>query len=296
MMWSDEEKISVVIPVLDEAGNIGPLVEETFRAVHPGLLAEVIVVDDGSKDGTAREIEQLLGRYPRLRLLRHMKRSGQSSAVRTGIRFAKSSMVATMDGDGQNDPADIPRLYELLNELGPNTSMVGGIRKNRQAEGSKKLASRFANWLRDRVLNDGCPDSGCGIKVLRRDAFLDLPFYCGMHRYLPALFLTYGHMVAYLAVNDRSRKAGKSKYTNLGRALIGITDLAGVRWIRNRTRISPVSETARSDELWSLSRHARPVASDAVTEAGLSHSNNTLEAPAWSKPFIHGGTRSLPAT
>jgi dolichol-phosphate mannosyltransferase len=299
MTWADEERISVVIPALDEAGNIGRLVEETFRVVRPDLLAEVIVVDDGSTDETSSEIERLMPRYPRLRLLRHLKRSGQSSALRTGIRFSKASIIATMDGDGQNDPADISRLHALLDQLGPGTSLIGGIRRNRQADGSKRMGSKFANWLRNRVLDDGCPDTGCGIKVFRRDAFLELPFYCGMHRYLPALFVTYGHMVAYLPVNDRSREAGKSKYTNLGRAHIGIYDLIGVRWIRKRTRISPVAEVARPEA--QRTAHLRVLAGVAAApghpaETALAQSNKDQEAGAWLNPSVLGGQRSLQAT
>ncbi len=242
MNWAPSERISVVIPALDEAGNIGRLIEETFTAVPETMLAEVIIVDDCSKDRTPAEVRELMHRHPQLRLLRHVKRSGQSSAIRTGIRFATGDLIATMDGDGQNDPADIPRLAVRLVREGPGTSLAGGIRTNRQAEGSKRLASKFANWLRDALLDDGCPDTGCGIKVFWRQTFLDLPFFCGMHRYMPAMFQSYGHGVVYIPVNDRPRRTGQSKYTNLGRALIGIHDLIGVRWLRNRTRLAPVSE------------------------------------------------------
>jgi dolichol-phosphate mannosyltransferase len=238
-------RVTVVIPALNEAGNIGRLVEETYRQVPGEVLAEVIVVDDCSEDTTGAEVKTLIARgtLAGLRYLRHGERSGQSAAMRTGILAAVSPVIATMDGDGQNDPADIPRLLEKLAPPGARgPALVGGIRTDRKAEGSKKLASRFANWLRDRVLRDNCPDTGCGIKVYWREAFLRLPYFTSMHRYLPALFLTYGHEVAYAPVNDRPRVAGKSKYTNLGRALVGVYDLFGVAWLRRRTKVPPIVE------------------------------------------------------
>jgi dolichol-phosphate mannosyltransferase len=238
-------RISVVIPALNEAGNIGRLVEETYAVVPADTLAEVIVVDDCSEDGTGAEIKTLIARgtLPGLRYLRHGVRSGQSTAMRTGILAATSPVIATMDGDGQNDPRDIPLLLETLAAPGTRgPALVGGVRTDRKAEGSKRLASRFANWLRDRVLADDCPDTGCGIKVYWREAFVRLPYFTSMHRYLPALFITYGHEVAYKPVNDRPRIAGRSKYTNLGRALVGIYDLVGVSWLRRRTRIPPIVE------------------------------------------------------
>lgn len=230
-------RLSVVVPALNEAGNIGRLVAETYASVPPELLAEVIIVDDASTDGTVAEVTELMRKWPTLRLVSHSTRSGQSSALRTGIRAATSAVIATMDGDGQNDPADIAPLAALLERSGPATALVGGIRTNRKDTGSKRFASRFANWLRDVVLKDGCPDTGCGMKVFRREPFLDLPFFSGLHRYLPALFQTYGHHVAYHPVNDRPRIAGQSKYTNFGRAILGIHDLFGVSWIRERTRL-----------------------------------------------------------
>jgi len=241
--------ISVVIPALNEAGNIGRLVEETYACVPAAMLAEVIVVDDGSVDATPAEVKALVasGRYAGLRYLRHSQRSGQSTAMRTGILAATSPVIATMDGDGQNDPRDIPRLLAKLGDPGGDgPALVGGVRTNRQAEGSKRWASIAANRIRDWVLKDDCPDTGCGIKVYWREAFLRLPFFTSMHRYLPALFLTYGHRVTYLPVNDRARQAGVSKYNNLGRALIGIYDLVGVSWLRRRTKAPGVVEDVRS--------------------------------------------------
>jgi dolichol-phosphate mannosyltransferase len=234
--------ISVVIPALNEEGNIGRLIDEIFAVVPPDALGEVIAVDDGSNDGTAAEIKALLKTHPRLRYLRHGDRAGQSAALRTGVRAARFPMIATMDGDGQNDPADIMKLYALLGDRGREPAMAAGIRASRKGSGSRKAASRFANFIRDRVLADGCPDTGCGIKLFRREAFLALPYFVGMHRYLPALFLSYGHEIAYEAVNARPRLKGASKYTNLGRAMIGLYDLVGVSWLRRRTQIPPIAE------------------------------------------------------
>ena len=234
--------ISVVIPAFNEEGNIGPLIEEIFAHLPKGAIGEVIAVDDASDDGTGTEIKVLLAKYPRLRYLRHGARAGQSAALRTGVRAARFPVVATMDGDGQNDPADIMRLYDRLDGEGGEPAMVAGIRIGRKGSASRKAASRFANYVRDKVLADGCPDTGCGLKLYRRDVFLELPYFSSMHRYLPALFLSYGHQIAYEPVNDRPRLRGASKYTNLGRALVGLYDLVGVNWLRKRTRLPPVTE------------------------------------------------------
>ncbi len=236
-------RVSVVIPALNEAGNIGRLVKETYEHVPADMLGEVIVIDDGSDDATPDEIKALIdsGAYAGLRYLRHGARSGQSTAMRTGILAASCSVIATMDGDGQNDPRDISKLLARLAAPGmKGPALVGGVRTNRQADGSKRWASRWANWIRDAVLKDNCPDTGCGIKVYWREAFLRLPFFTSMHRYLPALFITYGHEVAYEPVNDRQRIAGVSKYSNLVRAIVGLYDLFGVTWLRYRTRVPTI--------------------------------------------------------
>ncbi len=239
-------RVSVVIPALNEAGNIGRLVEETYTAVPADQLGEVIVIDDASTDDTGREVKALIagGQLQGLRYIRHGVRSGQSTAMRTGILAATFPVIATMDGDGQNDPHDIPKLLTRLSEPGTKggVALVGGWRTSRKDTGSKRYASLAANWIRDSVLKDNCPDTGCGIKVYWRDTFLRLPFFTSMHRYLPALFITYGHEVAYVPVNDRARVAGVSKYNNLNRALVGIYDLVGVSWIRKRTKVPPVVE------------------------------------------------------
>lgn len=232
----------MVIPALNEEGNIGRLIEETFAAVPDHVLGEVIAVDDGSDDRTGDEIKGLFQVYPRLRYMKHGLRAGQSAALRSGILAARFPVIATIDGDGQNDPQDIMRLYSRLGPDRQGPALVGGVRAARQDTGSKRFASRFANWLRDTVLSDGCADTGCGIKVYKREAYLALPYFNSMHRYLPAFFLTYGHEVAFEPVNDRPRLRGVSKYTNLGRALIGLYDLVGVSWLRKRTVIPPVVE------------------------------------------------------
>jgi dolichol-phosphate mannosyltransferase len=235
-------RISIVIPAFNEEGNIGPLIEETFAMVPDEVLGEVVAVDDASEDGTGAEIKALLGKYARVHYLRHGVRAGQSAALRSGVLSARFPVIATMDGDGQNDPSDIMRLAARLGKDGGEPAMAAGIRTGRKGSGSRKAASRLANFIRDKVLGDGCPDTGCGIKLYRREAFLALPYFTGMHRYLPALFLTYGHEIAYASVNDRPRLKGASKYTNLGRALIGLYDLVGVTWLRRRTQLPPIAE------------------------------------------------------
>jgi dolichol-phosphate mannosyltransferase len=235
--------VSVVIPALNEAGNIGRLVEETYAAVPPGRLGEVIVVDDCSDDATGAEVKALTSDFPSLRYLRHGVRSGQSAAIRTGVLAASSPLIATMDGDGQNDPHDIP---SLLRSLGPSMNegptIVSGVRVNRKAVGSRRIASVLGNRIRNFFFQDDCPDSGCGIKVYWREAYLRLPFFSSMHRFMPTLFLSAGYRVAYEPVNDRARLAGTSKYTNLGRTLTGFYDLIGVVWLRKRTRVPSIVE------------------------------------------------------
>jgi dolichol-phosphate mannosyltransferase len=248
--------LAVVIPALNEAGNIGNLIRETASSVPAGVLREIVVVDDGSSDTTAAEVAALLPVIPALRLVRHGRRAGQSAAVRTGIRAATALFVATMDGDGQNDPHDIEALFtHLVRTDNPRLALIGGIRARRRATWSKRLASRAANAIRATLLADRCPDTGCGIKVIRREVFLDLPYFSGQHRYLPALVRAYGYEAAYLSVNDRPRREGQSKYTNFGRALIGIYDLIGVSWLIRRTVLADqaalsaaAGETSRSAE------------------------------------------------
>jgi len=268
----DIPPVSVVIPALNEEGNIANLVQETLDVVPAHLLSEIIIVDDGSTDGTARVLDPLADKESRLRVIRHREQCGQSAALRTGILAAQSPIIATMDGDGQNDPRDIP---SLLGKLGPQhqrgPALVGGHRVTRKASGWKRLASRVGNGVRGYLLKDESPDTGCGIKVFWRDVFLRLPFFTSMHRYLPMLFRCYGFETACHPVNDRPRLAGASKYTNFGRLLIAIYDLVGVVWLRRRTRVPEiVSDSAGADRTWALDEHASrrhaPVGSE--TELG----------------------------
>ena len=238
-------RVSIVVPAHNEAGNIGRLIDETYSVVPATLLAEMIIVDDASTDGTSQEVKQRIttGRYHGLRYMRCGARCGQSAALRTGVLAAKTTVIATMDGDGQNDPRDIRLLVTLLGPLGgPGAALVGGNRVDRKDSGSKRWASKVANWIRAAVLRDNCPDTGCGIKVYWRDAYLKLPFFTSMHRYLPALFLSYGFEVRYLPVRHRPRQMGRSKYSNASRALVGLYDLIGVTWLRQRTRVPTISE------------------------------------------------------
>jgi dolichol-phosphate mannosyltransferase len=231
-------RITVVIPALNEEGNIGRLVEETFAVVPAVLLAQIIVVDDGSDDGTEAELAALTRRHDKLRVISHAGRSGQSCAIRTGVLAAASPVIATMDGDGQNDPADIAAAAARLGpQPGKGASLIGGVRLNRKATGSKRIASIVANRFRNAFFKDNCPDSGCGLKVFWREAYLRLPFFTSMHRFMPTLFLANGYQVDYVPVNDRPRLKGQSKYTNFNRALIGIYDIFGVVWLRKRTKI-----------------------------------------------------------
>ncbi len=236
-------KITVVIPALNEEGNIGRLVEETFAVIPDSNLAAVIVVDDASIDGTAAELAALARRFKKFRYLRHSERSGQSCAVRTGVLAATSPVIATMDGDGQNDPADIISLVAKLGaRYGEGPALIGGVRTNRKAEKSKRLASIAANRIRGGLFKDNCPDSGCGVKVFWREAYVRLPFFATMHRFMPVMFLSYGHTVDYAPVNDRPRLQGQSKYTNWGRALVGAYDIFGVLWLRKRTKTPRIVE------------------------------------------------------
>lgn len=235
-------RLSVVVPVFNEADNVLPLLDEIERALTPAGGFEVIFVDDQSDDDTPARLGPAV-RAGRLRVLRHDRRSGQSAAVRSGVKAAHGEWVVTLDGDGQNDPADIPALFALVSERKAGSPMlVGGLRKKRQDSLSKRWASKFANAVRQSLLQDGCTDSGCGLKLFRRDAFLDLPFFGAMHRFLPALFRAHGHPVAYVPVNHRPRERGVSKYNNWRRGLIGVVDLLGVYWLKRRTNLSATSE------------------------------------------------------
>ncbi len=237
---SPAPKVAVVIAVLDEAANIasvGAELKAAFAAAPPECRPwEVVFVDDGSSDATAAEIARLQAGEPAFRLLRHDRRCGKTAALRTGIAAARAPWIATMDGDGQNDPVDVVRMLALGLAAGAPAPLVAGIRTRRHDPLSRLIATRIANRFRRAVLKDSCPDTGCGMKAFRREDFLLLPGFEGMHRFFPALFQLYGHPLVCTPVSHRARRAGVSKYTNLGRALVGIADLLGVIWLRARTR------------------------------------------------------------
>ncbi len=232
------KRISVVIPCFNEEGNIGRLVQETLGAVPGEHLGEIIVVDDFSSDKGPQEVLAIRERDNRVRLIRHLANAGQSASVRTGVLAAKFDIIGTMDGDGQNDPHDFPAMIEAIAPAGEESgpALIGGVRQNRKDTGSKRWASKAANWIRDSILRDDCPDTGCGIKLFWREGFLKLPFFTSIHRFLPALFQTYGYKTAYLPVNSRERIVGVSKYNNFNRAIVGLYDLVGVSWLRKRTK------------------------------------------------------------
>jgi dolichol-phosphate mannosyltransferase len=227
--------LSIVIPVKNEAGNIAPLVAETAAALDGLVDYEIVYVDDGSTDATAAEIRDLQASLPRLRLVRHSAACGQSAAIRSGVRAAQGGWIATLDGDGQNDPADIPALWHIIQDS-PTVPplLIAGHRAHRQDSWSKRRASRLANAVRRRLLHDETPDTGCGLKLFQRSLFLDLPYFDHMHRFLPALVLREGGIVRSVPVNHRPRQRGLSKYGVFDRLLVGITDLLGVLWLRRR--------------------------------------------------------------
>jgi len=234
---SETIEFSVVVPVHDEAGNAAALAREIASALD-GRSFEMIFVDDASRDDTLAEIASLKTEFPMLRVVGHRANAGQSRAVRTGVLAAKAAIVGTLDGDGQNDPADLPRLYARLtrSDAQPSLGMVGGRRAKRQDDWGKRFASRWANAIRKSLLKDGADDSGSGVKVFKREAFLRLPYFDHMHRYMPALMQREGYAVEYLDVNHRPRGAGRSKYTNLGRLAANLSDLLGVMWLNSRAR------------------------------------------------------------
>jgi glycosyltransferase involved in cell wall biosynthesis len=234
--------VSVVVPVRNEAGNIAPLVEEIAAALEGRWRYEIVYVNDGSTDATAEELVKLMVSRPYLRQLRHATSCGQSAAVRTGGQAARAPILATLDGDGQNDPKFIPALVQTLIDS-PHLGLVAGQRVGRKASGFKKLQSRIANIVRSAILRDGTRDTGCGLKAIRRDLFLNLPYFDGLHRFLPALVKREGYGVGYVDVIDRPRGQGVSNYGMWDRLWVGILDLAGVWWlIRRRQRVPEVSE------------------------------------------------------
>ncbi len=237
--------LSVVIPVLNEAGNIEPLLQEIHAALDGVCEFEVLYVNDGSTDNTAQELAEAATHYPRLRVLAHQRPCGQSCALRSGIKAARGHWIATLDGDGQNDPGDIPRLLESARSLATEERplLVAGYRRKRQDSMIKRISSRIANAVRSRLLGDDTPDTGCGLKIVARDDFLDLPYFDHMHRFLPALVLRAGGEVKSIEVNHRHRGTGISKYGTLDRLVVGIVDLFGVIWLQRRSSVAVCSES-----------------------------------------------------
>ena len=234
--------VSVVVPVRNEAENVGPLAAEIAAALNGRWAFELVFVNDGSTDGTGDALAAQKAERPWLRQIRHEASCGQSAAVRSGVAAARAPVIATLDGDGQNDPSFIPALLAAL-ETGTNVGLVAGQRVGRRSGAFKKLQSRIANGVRAAILRDGTRDTGCGLKVFRRDAFLALPYFDGLHRFLPALFRRDGYAIAYVDVIDRPRRHGVSNYGLWDRLWVGILDLAGVRWlIRRRKNVPKVSE------------------------------------------------------
>jgi dolichol-phosphate mannosyltransferase len=234
--------ISVIVPVRNEAENIAPLVAEIAAALA-GRVFEVIYVNDGSTDDTAAELTRLKAQHPWLRQLRHANSCGQSAALRTGMAAACAPVIVTLDGDGQNDPAFLPRLVDALEQGAPRMGLVAGQRVGRKATAFKKFQSRFANTVRGAILRDGTRDSGCGLKAFPRELGLALPYFDGLHRFLPALIRRDGFDVVYVDVVDRPRQHGVSNYGFWDRLWIGILDLFGVWWlIRRKKRVPEISE------------------------------------------------------
>jgi len=227
--------ISVVVPVHNEQGAAAPLARE-IAAAFQGRSYEMVFVDDASRDETLSELRALMAELPTLRVLSHATNAGQSRAVRTGVMAARAPIVVTLDGDGQNPPADAPRLADLLASSPAIVGLVGGVRSKRQDSEAKRWASRWANRIRKKMLADDADDTGCGLKAFRRDVFLRLPYFDHIHRYLPALMIREGYQNLYLDVDHRHREVGQSKYTNWGRLLASVSDLMGVVWLKSRSR------------------------------------------------------------
>lgn len=261
--------VSVVIPAHDEATAIAPLIAEIDQALSNLVLNgqdyEIIVVDDGSQDETPAILRDLAVQNTRLRWHRHPQARGQSTAIRTGVRLAQAPLIVTLDGDGQNPPDQIPLLLALFGTGDPRLGLVQGQRARRNDNLGKRLSSRFANWLRGSLLKDGVRDSGCGLKAFRRDAYLELPFFDHIHRFMPAMMLREGWRIATVEVTHRPRNGGQSKYSNLKRGLVGIPDLLGAAWLIRR---SGRRGLAAPDPAPGQSSHQRAVAG-AVTDREL---------------------------
>lgn len=236
------QNISVVVPVKNEQDNVQPLIEEIDRALAH-LTHEIIYVDDGSTDGTFVRLTELQKTFKQLRIVQHVASCGQSTAVRTGVKHAQYDWVATLDGDGQNDPADIPKLIAAVTD---GVELVGGNRRaSRRDTWVKRMSSVIANTVRSKMLNDDTPDTGCGLKLFSRDAFLDLPYFDHMHRFLPALIKRRGGKIVSVAVSHRNRQFGRSNYGTLDRLMVGLVDLFGVAWLQRRAKLPVIKQASK---------------------------------------------------
>lgn len=243
MPSSDTEAVavSIVVPVRNEADNISPLIDEITTTLDGRWAYEIIYVNDGSTDATGERLAAIMKTRGNLRQIRHAASSGQSAAVRSGVRAAHGSIVATLDGDGQNNPAFLPDLIAAIENGGERMGLAAGQRVGRKDTGFKKLQSRVANGVRNAILRDGTRDTGCGLKAFRREVFLSMPYFDGLHRFLPALVRREGFDIAYVDVTDRPRHSGVSNYGFFDRLWIGIMDLAGVWWLIRRKKPTPVA-------------------------------------------------------
>lgn len=233
------QEISVVVPVKNEQDNVASLIAEIDAALSK-VKHEIIYVNDGSTDATLSTLKQLQKKYKQLRVISHQQSCGQSTAVRTGVKFARYDWVATLDGDGQNNPADIPKLIDAVSE---GVELVGGNRRlSRRDTFIKRISSVIANTVRSAMLRDDTPDTGCGLKLFQREAFLDLPYFDHMHRFLPALIKRRGGKIVSVHVHHRNREHGKSNYGTIDRLIVGIVDLFGVAWLQRRAKLPKAKE------------------------------------------------------
>jgi dolichol-phosphate mannosyltransferase len=247
MSEAERPSLSVIVPVCDEAGGIEAFLGELLEVAGAAMPVEVIVVDDGSRDGSDQIVARMAESDPRIKLVRHTMRGGKSAALRSGAERARALWIGMIDGDGENDPRDLVAMTKEI-DLGKvdRVGLVAGNRRRRTAGSSRLIASRIANAIRKTALNDDCPDTACGLKVIPTALFLRLPFFDSLHRFMPALVKRMGYETRNVMVDDRPRMAGQSKYTNLGRALVGIVDLLGVVWLLRRTSVPPISPPDQS--------------------------------------------------
>ncbi|EKS28329.1 glycosyltransferase family 2 protein [Afipia felis] len=244
-MSNVEPTVSVVVPVRNEENNIGPLIDEISTALGKQWSYEIIYVNDGSSDATGERLLERMKTQSNLRQIRHEKSAGQSAAVRTGVRAARGGIVVTLDGDGQNNPAFLPALILAIEQGEGRVGLAAGQRVGRQDTAFKKWQSRIANAVRNAILKDGTRDTGCGLKGFRREVFLALPYFDGLHRFLPALVRREGFEIVYVDVIDRPRRSGVSNYGFFDRLWVGLMDLAGVWWLIRRKKSKPVATEVR---------------------------------------------------